>query len=541
MLFQVRAGELVNVSLIEGGQDVLRHAAIAVCGKEVVKPVLKKLNSCEFDEGTFPVFWLCLKLWSKMASSEEISEGYLSNAEELVSVAEGGETNIKILLDQLLGLLSQPMKYHRTVVYFVYVHLLSHLKKEHVAHIVETLMMDDEELADGDGSDGNSSNDDEEMEEDADAEPESENDDDENIDPETIDRLESALGKAAVKRKHDAVDEEESDESEVDDSEMFAMDERLAAAFKAMAPKKENKVAAQLASAFRLKLADLLLFTLSSQSTAPQVKACLIIPLLKLAKLQLKQDAEGQCARKTIGLLNIVSRLKKIELSDKKVINLLNELISEGTGISNPTLIAAVAALSAFIFSLGISSEGTCSEAVLKEFLGLFERFMSQEDGLIGCELAIAAVIKHPEFFVSSANVFLKAGFNDEYRVFRKTEALLCLAGMMSKGVLSKAAIEKSTVKGIAKASSEYLLAALAQPETIKPRYFASVMKLLQCTASSVGDDLKPTLQKHLRMEEIAENEEAWKNVHKKVNSACQQVCGKSSARVIDGILKSVV
>ncbi|VDL67194.1 unnamed protein product [Nippostrongylus brasiliensis] len=225
---------------------------------------------------------------------------------------------------------------------------------------------------------------------------------------------------------------------------MFAMDERLAAAFKAMAPKKENKVAAQLASAFRLKLADLLLFTLSSQSTAPQVKACLIIPLLKLAKLQLKQDAEGQCARKTIGLLNIISRLKKIELSDRKVINLLNELISEGTGISNPTLIAAVAALSAFI-----------------------------------------------EFFVSSANVFLKAGFNDEYRVFRKTEALLCLAGMMSKGVLSKAAIEKSTVKGIAKASSEYLLAALAQPETIKPRYFASVMKLLQCTASSVGDDLK--------------------------------------------------
>ncbi|VDL67345.1 unnamed protein product [Nippostrongylus brasiliensis] len=102
-----------------------------------------------------------------MAPSEEISEGYLSNAEELVSVAQGGETNIKILLDQLLGLLSQPMKYHRTVVYFVYVHLLSHLKKEHVAHIVE------------------------------------------NIDPETIDRLESALGKAAVKRKHDAVDEEE--------------------------------------------------------------------------------------------------------------------------------------------------------------------------------------------------------------------------------------------------------------------------------------------------------------------------------------------
>lgn len=38
----------------------------------------------------------------------------------------------------------------------------------------------------------------------------------------------------------------------------------------------------------------------------------MIIPLLKLAKMQLKQDAEGQNSRKSIGLLNIISRLKKV-------------------------------------------------------------------------------------------------------------------------------------------------------------------------------------------------------------------------------------
>ncbi|VDP05202.1 unnamed protein product [Heligmosomoides polygyrus] len=470
---KVRAGEFVNVSLVEGGEDVLRRTAIDVFGKDVVKSGMKTMKSSAFGESALSMLWLCVKLWSKMAATDETSEGYTSNADELLVIAKSGEDGLKVLLDQLLALLSQPLKYHRTVVYYAFVHLLPNLKEEHVAHIMETLMMSDEELADEQGSDGESSSEAaEEMEADEnDGAEESESDSSESfdeeqgVDPETLGRLENALGKAAVKRKGGAVDEEESDVSDVDDKEMFAMDERLAAAFKSIAPKKENKMAAQLASAFRMKLADLLLFTLSSQNTP---SSYMIIPLLKLAKMQLKQDAEGQNSRKSIGLLNIISRLKKVEFSDKKVIRLLDQLVAEGTGISNPTLISAVASLSSFIFSLGISSEGTCSEAVLAAFVGLFERFMTQEDGLIGCELAIAAVVKHPECFVGKANVFLDAGFNEEYRVFRRTEALVCLTGMMNKAVLHKVSIEKSLVKGIAKASSGYLRSAMSQPDTVR-------------------------------------------------------------------------
>ncbi|VDO67193.1 unnamed protein product [Haemonchus placei] len=275
---------------------------------------------------------------------------------------------------------------------------------------------------------------------------------------------------------------------------MFAMDDRLAAAFKAMVPaKKKNKAAAQAAAAFRLKLADLLLFTISSQDTPTSIKI--------------------------------------IEVADKQVISLLDKLIVEGSGISNPTLISTVAALCSFIFSLGISSDGTCSETVLSAFVGLFERFMAQEDGMIGCELAIAAVIKHPEPFVPRASVFLKAGFNEEYRVFRRTEAVLCLAGMMNKAVVLKAPVEKSVVKGLAKASSEYLQTSMTEPQTIKPRYFASVLKLLLSAASSVGDELKPTLQKYLKLDVALENEQIWNEVSKKVNSACQQVSLDGGAR----------
>ncbi|KAK6025768.1 hypothetical protein OSTOST_08325, partial [Ostertagia ostertagi] len=612
---KVRAGELVNVSLVEGGEDVLRQTVTAIFGKDVVKSGLKKMKSCEYAKSALPVFWMCLKLWSKMASSDEVSEGYTSNAEELVMVAKGDEDGLKVLLDQLLAHLSQPLKYHRTVVYYVFVQLLPHFKKEHVSHIIETMMMDDEELADEQGSEGESTNDedeggcyasycfvvlknmddgeaagesesesledeegvdpealnrlesalgkaavkrkgdaideeetmmmdDEELADEQGSEGESTNDEDEGgcyasycfvvlknmddgeaagesesesledeegVDPEALNRLESALGKAAVKRKGDAIDEEESDASDVDDAEMFALDDRLAAAFKAMAPKKsENKMATQLASAFRLKLADLLLFTISSQDTPASIKIHMIVPLLKLAKLQLKQDTEGLNSRKTISLLNILSRLKKIEVADKQVISLLNKLIAEGSGISNPTFISTVAALCSFIVSLNC--------LVLAAFdIGSF-------------------LMNH--LFRKRA-CFSKPGSMRKYRVFRRTEALLCLAGMMNKGVLLKAPVEKSIIKGIAKASSEYLRASIAEPETIKPRFFASVLRLLLSTANSIGDDLKPTLQKHLKLDAVLEDEQTLSQVSKKINSACQQVCGKSATRVLDAIQKA--
>ncbi|KAK6036417.1 hypothetical protein COOONC_26078 [Cooperia oncophora] len=87
---------------------------------------------------------------------------------------------------------------------------------------------------------------------------------------------------------------------------------------------------------------------------------------------------------------------------------------------------------------------------------------MTQEEGLIGSELAIAAVVKHPECFVTKASVFLEAGFNEDYRIFRRTEALLCLVGMMNKGVLQKVPVEKSVIKALAKASSEYLRSSIS-------------------------------------------------------------------------------
>ncbi|KAK5976187.1 hypothetical protein GCK32_015630, partial [Trichostrongylus colubriformis] len=70
----------------------------------------------------------------------------------------------------------------------------------------------------------------------------------------------------------------------------------------------------------------------------------------------------------------------------------------------------------------------------------------------------------------------------------------------------------------------------------------ASVLKLLNrlSIASSVGDDLKTTLQKHLKFESVFEDEQTWDKVCKKINSACQQVCDKSATRVLDALQKAI-
>ncbi|EYC34891.1 hypothetical protein Y032_1292g3809 [Ancylostoma ceylanicum] len=188
-------------------------------------------------------------------------------------------------------------------------------------------------------------------------------------------------------------------------------------------------------------------------------------------------------------------------IPDEEITTLLDQLIQEGTGISNPALVSAVASLSSFICSLGISADGTCSDTVLEAFVALFERFMTQEDGLIGCELAIAAVIKHPEVFVPRSKTFLKAGFNSEYRIFRRTEAVLCVASMMNKSVQSKISVEKSTVKGVAKSCTEYLRESVAEPYGVKPRFFASVLKLLLSTATGISEELKVSIKINVPVE----------------------------------------
>lgn len=47
------------------------------------------------------MLWLCVKLWSKMAATDETSEGYTSNADELLVIAKSGEDGLKVRVASL--------------------------------------------------------------------------------------------------------------------------------------------------------------------------------------------------------------------------------------------------------------------------------------------------------------------------------------------------------------------------------------------------------------------------------------------------------
>ena len=63
---------------------------------------------------------------------------------------------------------------------------------------------------------------------------------------------------------------------------------------------------------FRSKVTDLLLFTVSSSATPNNIKTNLIIPLLELSIVQLRREAQGTISKRTIDLLDMVSKQKMV-------------------------------------------------------------------------------------------------------------------------------------------------------------------------------------------------------------------------------------
>lgn len=63
---------------------------------------------------------------------------------------------------------------------------------------------------------------------------------------------------------------------------------------------------------FRSKVTDLLLFTISAAETPNDVKLELIIPLLQLCLVQLKRKYESVVSKRTIELLKMLTKQKKV-------------------------------------------------------------------------------------------------------------------------------------------------------------------------------------------------------------------------------------
>ncbi|PAV85153.1 hypothetical protein WR25_04551 [Diploscapter pachys] len=562
----VRPGESVQLHLSE---DNVKMLTKIVSGDdqeqaEIVQSAREIFEKTPYKD-SFLVLWLYLKLWAKVSTSQEDKQQYEDEASEVVEIGQkcGKDSDsLTIFLDLLLNLLGRSRKYHRTPAYFAYVHLLPHISTDQLMHIVSVMTMDDEELggefsdvddeeADSEDNDGESDVDDEEG-------------DSEGVDAELLTKLNQALGKAAVNgNSQNKGDEESGSESgseppDLDDEEMLAMDERLAEAFKKMAPafaKKDKSDSQRAAAAFRSRVADLLLFTLSYKETPMKLKMSLIIPLVELAKIQLKKDSangEGGHVKKAIELLNIVAHLKKPQtdsgkkpIKDNQLIEILDGLKREAKGITNPELASAVAQLACFILHSSMTSQTEASPSVKQAFVNLFTEFMTQQDGSIGNELAVAAVIKYSGVFLDDLMMFGQMAFNEEYRIFRRTEAANCVACIVQslKNMDEEVSAQHaSALKKLAKMVAEYVMKAIENPQEIKPRFFATALKLVHSLGLSIADEVKPSIAKHLLplCDKILEAEQEQGKSLRKCNAACHQICGRPQGSLVKAVIKSL-
>ncbi|CAI4228806.1 unnamed protein product [Auanema sp. JU1783] len=535
---KVRPGESVAISFPTENEAILRQLVEAIPGS-TVKKADKALKKSPLSK-PLTVLWLSLNIWAHISCDNEKKEYYTETAKEVIQIAESKDAiNNTVLIDLLIALLGQTAKFHRAVAYYVFVDILPTIKDEDVLHIFNTLMLSDNELSgknedsdDEEDEDMDDNDDNDEAEKSEEENVSEESDEEGEVDADLVGKLKQALGAAAA-------DDEEVDTPDWDDAAMFAMDEKLSAVFKNIAaPGQSKKEASVNMQTFRSKVTDFLLFTVSSANTPQNVKLNLILPLIKLIKVQTKRPTEGPAAKKTVELLEIISKLKKVTSTEKEVLKLVDEIIKESSEVANPEFVKGISAVISFLFS--VCTSGTKVPASLKKvYVELFTNFVCQEEGNINNEFATATIYKYPSFFVDEVPNFVDFAFDEKYRIFRRTETVSCLTAILK----ASDKIDKNAIKKLLKNVKTFLshfISNIAEKDTIKPRFFASVLKLLLTLANKNDEDLKEKVSKQLlsTLETFTEDEKVWKANLKKCNSACIQLCGKNPLPYINSIIK---
>uniref|UniRef100_A0A8R1E3Q4 Uncharacterized protein n=1 Tax=Caenorhabditis japonica TaxID=281687 RepID=A0A8R1E3Q4_CAEJA len=340
------------------------------------------------------------------------------------------------------------------------------------------------------------------------------------VDQELLDKLNAALGDAAAGDA--SSDDVEMDD--LDDEAMDKMDERLAAAFKAMAPNagKEKKRSAKSVEALKMKIADILLIAISSKELSDQVKVKLVVPLLKWAKLDSK--THDKVSQKALELVNIIVRMKSTEIAEKDALQLLKEVLAESQTTTNLLIIDAVARVVTFVLKISSTDGKTMSAAVRAEFQSLFENYLKNVEGKVPSNFVIQPIADLPALFVEQLGMLVNAGFDEENRIFKRTEILGATAMIFSKNVLQDATVKPAIVKKIGKSAATYFQKVVDSDKSeLKPRLFGTVLQLvLKTTLALQNDEKHVTILRESLEDVIKKMSEAEVAIQlKKINPIC--------------------
>ncbi|CAL2037264.1 unnamed protein product [Caenorhabditis brenneri] len=553
---KTRAGEFASIQISEKNEQVLRQLVVATQGEDEVKKGEKSIGKASLRKKSLQILWYVTRLWSKIAANTEDSAAYDSDSSEILAIAknESDDNNSLVFVDLLLSILSREQKFHRTPTAFAFVHAIPSLKSKDLCHIVETAMMSEAELAGNDDEDVEDEegmpfdeseiptrNKDDDEDSDSDEDEEEEDDDDEGnetVDQELLDKLNAALGDAAPR---DSSSDVEMDD--LDDEEMQKMDERLAAAFKAVAPNagKDKKRSAKSVEALKMKIADLLLIAISSKELSEKNKIKLVVPLLKWAKVDAK--THDKVAQKALELVNIVVKMKFTDVSEKETLELLKKVLEEAQTTSNLLIIDVVARCVTFVLKISSKDGKSMSAGVRTEFQTLFENYLKNVEGKVPSNFVIQPIADLPLLFVDQLGMLIDAGFDEQNRIFKRTEILGATAMIFSKQVLQETSIKSAIVKKIGKLAAAYFQKVIDSDKSeMKPRLFGTVLQLVLKVTSCVQNDekhveaLRESLESPIRT--MSEGEVFIQL--KKINPTCHHIIGKSIAGAFTSIKKSL-
>ncbi|VDK73740.1 unnamed protein product [Onchocerca ochengi] len=436
--------------------------------KEEHKKLLQKLSKKQDTGVKLPViseplsiFINVLTLWIAAASDSNERHSYLRDLTETAAIGEKMIENdnvngVAVLNDLLLSLLSQPHRYHRSVVHYIFASFVPQMKLENLLQIFETINLSNEELMqekDASESDDEDSKDEDDHEnseqtseeneinsngnvtnhQDETDESEFEDEEGNEVDEEFVNKLKTALGSAAARSDDDS--DRDSLSSGVSDETMFRLDEGLAAVFRKRMKNSRSLSAflVEQAQQFRAKCFDLLLIAVSHQEGAYKA-VDLILPLIECAQQALHRKDGELTFKKATNLLEIIIKHKKNELDEKHAIKLLDELILTTSQTVNPVMRNILGNVASFLFSgCYDAKENAVTENMHKKVVELLGKYMNDNKNQILNEIITAPFIKYPHALLSELPRIIDFAFDENVRAFQRVEALSCAVAFLRK------------------------------------------------------------------------------------------------------------
>ncbi|CAH1800733.1 unnamed protein product [Owenia fusiformis] len=460
----------------------------------------------------------------------ECHERALQKKKKSKKELQGEPEWIEVITEVLLSLLSQQSHFIRVMVTNVFHNLVPHLNEAAVNLLIKVLKStgeeeeddemlgfdDDEDMDSVDESenDENEDEDEDEQEENessSESEEESDSEADEAPDEAFREHLKAVLGPAAEKSD----DEEEDDD--LSDSEMFKLDDMLAAAFRSrVKDKKSDKEKLKQLVHFKMRCLELVEVIVTSEVSSA-ILIQLLCPLLDIMAAKDTKDRDHkEFAGKAKNVFHKLYKSKRVA-KDSSSIKMelpakMEELVEYSRKFSDVPIIVEVSNACLFLIRILLGIEHHIEPSPLKtraqrsqlgekishgdqdnkQFIKILDiiknalvRYFEKRDSHFNHMFFCNLFERQPMLMWPLATTLLEYGTGHDIRVFTKSQACSMLSGLISKKLVNEVdgASWKSFAGDMVTKIQQVILE--IQEGAVKPKYVGELLQVVHKTITA--------------------------------------------------------